>query len=112
MLCASTIRKVVFSSRPQFFRTAPTTFFYRLFQAARCVPRSLAPFLKIVITCPPRGKVPGQHPPLATAFEHIQDSTKHLVQIYRARLGLLARLLQKGLYLLKERAADIARIRV
>ena len=37
-----------------------------------------------------------QHPPLAGTFQQIQHTAKHLVEIYRSRLGLFAYAFQQG----------------
>ena len=43
----------------------------------------------------PLREVAGQHPPLAAAFQQVQDGAEHVVQIHRARTGLLASLFQQ-----------------
>lgn len=69
-----------------------------------------APFAKIFVARPPRGKLCGQHPPLAATFQHIQHAAEHLVSIHRAGLRALPRHFKHRQNECKLFAADVARV--
>ena len=58
----------------------------------------------------PFGKLPWQHPPLATALEQVQHRAEHLVQIHRPRLGPPPNTLQQRTNLLEPSTIHITRI--
>jgi hypothetical protein len=68
----------------------------------------MAPYLKIGIHGTPFGEVTWNHTPLATTFENVQHTTKHLIKINGSRTCLATCLLEHKLDSAKLFTTDVA----
>ena len=65
-----------------------------------------------MVAATPLWKIFGQHAPLTSSFQKVQDSAENVVKINASGPSFFACRLEKGTYLIELLTTDIARIRV